>query len=672
MTKKQYEQMKKDLTYHAYCYYVLDNPQITDLEYDKMMRALLEYESAHPNEVTPDSPSQKIGGEVLTEFNSVTHNVQMQSLQDAFSFEEIKEFDERTTSALGYKPTYAVEHKIDGLSVSLEYRNSLFVRGSTRGNGITGEDVTQNLKTVMSIPLKLNVQVPYLEVRGEVFMSKKAFEDLNLKCEEEGKTSFANPRNAAAGSLRQLDSKIAAKRKLDIFVFNIQQIEGVEIKTHLEGLEFLRKAGFKVISNTKEFTDIKSAFNEVLKIGEMRQKLYYDIDGAVIKVNSLADREKLGTTAKTPKWAIAYKYPAEQKETVIRKISIQVGRTGVLTPKAEFDTVSLAGTSVSSATLHNIDYIRTKDIKIGDTVIVQKAGDIIPEIVSVVKAKRRGDETEFTMPDVCPECGAPVHRAEGEAAFRCTGIDCPAQLKRSITHFASRDAMDIEGLGPSVVEKLVDGGLIKSSADLYYLTQNEISSLDKMGNKSAENLINSINKSKQNSLSRLINALGIRFVGTGTAKKIAEYAGDIEKLFAIPQDELAQINDVGEVTAQSVHEFFAQPHMQSFVNKLKSAGVNTRYTDKTQTDSEIFKNLTIVATGKLDGYGRKEITEVIEKNGGKVSGSVSKKTSFVLVGEDAGSKLDKANTLNIPTVDEQTFNRMLDGEIDVSEIINNE
>ena len=596
----------------------------------------------------------------------------MQSLQDAFSFEEIKEFDERTTSALGYNPTYAVEHKIDGLSVSLEYRNSLFVRGSTRGNGITGEDVTQNLKTVMSIPLKLNVQVPYLEVRGEVFMSKKAFEDLNLKCEEEGKTPFANPRNAAAGSLRQLDSKIAAKRKLDIFVFNIQQIEGVEIKTHLEGLEFLRKAGFKVISNTKEFTDIKSAFNEVLKIGEMRQKLYYDIDGAVIKVNSLADREKLGTTAKTPKWAIAYKYPAEQKETVIRRITIQVGRTGVLTPKAEFDTVSLAGTSVSSATLHNIDYIRAKDIKIGDTVIVQKAGDIIPEIVSVVKAKRRGGETEFTMPDVCPECGAPVHRTEGEAAFRCTGIDCPAQLKRSITHFASRDAMDIEGLGPSVVEKLVDGGLIKSSADLYYLTQNEISSLDKMGNKSAENLINSINKSKQNSLSRLINALGIRFVGTGTAKKIAEYAGDIDKLFAIPQDELAQINDVGEVTAQSVHEFFAQPHMQSFVNKLKSAGVNTRYTDKTQTDSEIFKNLTIVATGKLDGYGRKEITEVIEKNGGKVSGSVSKKTSFVLVGEDAGSKLDKANTLNIPTVDEQTFNRMLDGEIDVSKIINNE
>lgn len=654
-----YEALKKEIAYHSQRYYVLDDPEITDAEYDKLMRRLLDFERDNPDLVTPDSPSQKIGGVILDSFESVTHEIQMQSLQDAFSKEEILDFDKRVTDALGRRTAYAVEHKIDGLSVSLEYENSVFVRGSTRGDGNVGEDVTENLKTVMSIPLRLNTDVEYLEVRGEVFISKKTFEKINAERELAGEMTFANPRNAAAGSLRQLNSAIAGKRGLDIFVFNIQQIRGREIATHLEGLEFLREAGFKVISNDTLFENIEDAFREVEHIGEIRSSLYYDIDGAVIKVNSLRDREALGSTAKTPKWAIAYKYPAEQKKTTVRDIVIQVGRTGVLTPNAEFDPVTVAGSSIARATLHNMDYIRKKDIRIGDRVLVQKAGDVIPEVVRVVTEERTGDEKIFEMPDFCPACGARVHREEGEAAFRCTSAVCPAQLLRSLEHFASRDAMDIEGMGPSVVEKLVSSGLVSNSADIYRLKAEDIEALDKMGKKSAENLINAIEKSKSNDLSRLIFAFGIRHIGSGAAKLISNYAGDIERLFEISSEELCQIDDIGAIMADSVVEFFSQPHVRELADALKAAGVNTRSLSESERSSDALAGLTFVITGTLPQLGRKEAKELIEKNGGKVTGSVSKKTDYLVCGEDAGSKLGKARELEIKIIDEAELMKLI-------------
>lgn len=658
---KKYEELKEKISYHSHRYYVLDNPEITDEEYDRLMRELLRFEEENPHLVTEDSPSQKIGGKILDSFETVTHEVQMQSLQDAFSKEEIMDFDSRVMTELeknGLTGEYVVEHKIDGLSVSLEYRDSLFVRGSTRGDGFIGEDVTNNLKTIMSIPLKLNVSVPYLEVRGEVFMSKESFARLNSDREEQGLSTFANPRNAAAGSLRQLDSSVAAKRGLDIFVFNIQRIEGMSFSTHLEGLEFLRKAGFKVISNDKAFKSAEEAFSEIEKIGEERSSLYYDIDGAVIKINNLEQRELLGSTAKTPKWAIAYKYPAEKKKTRIKDIIIQVGRTGVLTPRAELETVNLAGSMVSYATLHNLDNIRSKDIKIGDNVIVQKAGDIIPEILSVVKEDRDGSEIEFAMPENCPVCGAKVVREDGEAAYRCTGSDCAAQLERNLIHFVSRDAMDIEGMGPSVISKLLSENLIRSSADLYYLNADEIKGLDKLGEKSADNLINSIEKSKSNDLSKLIFALGIRHIGLGAAKLIAKNVKDIDRLFDITAEELSLIDDIGVVMADSVVDFFSQEGTKELVKKLKDAGVNTKYIEE-KDSSDKLDGLTIVVTGTLPTLGRKEATELIEKNGGKASGSVSKKTSYVLAGEAAGSKLTKAKELGIPVIDEEEFLQMI-------------
>ena len=657
----EYEALKKEIAYHSHRYYVLDNPEITDAEYDKLMRRLLDFEKEHPELVTADSPSQKIGGTILDGFEQVAHQVQMQSLTDAFSYEEVAEFDKRVTAELGFAPEYAVERKIDGLSVSLEYRDSVFVRGSTRGDGFVGEDVTNNLKTVMSIPLRLNVDVPYLEVRGEVFMSKASFARLNEEREAEGQPTFANPRNAAAGSLRQLDSSIAAKRGLDIFVFNIQRAEGISFDTHLEGLEFLRKAGFKVIDNDKLFYSIDEAYERIQEIGAERGSLYYDIDGAVIKVNNLSQREILGSTAKTPKWAIAYKYPAEQKKTRIKDIIIQVGRTGVLTPRAELDTVSLAGSFVSYATLHNLDNIRQKDIRIGDNVIVQKAGDIIPEIIRSVPEDRDGSETIFHMPDNCPVCGAGVVRENGEAAYRCTGIDCPAQLERNIIHFVSRDAMDIEGMGPSVVAKLLENGIIKSSADIYYITKDEIAGLDKLGEKSADNLLASIEKSKSNDLSRLIYAMGIRHIGAGAGKLIAKKVRTIDALFDITAEQLTEIDDVGGIMAESVVDFFAQPHMREYVDRLKAAGVNTEYIEEGDTGTSL-EGMTIVVTGTLPTLGRKEATELIEKNGGKASGSVSKKTTYVLAGEAAGSKLTKANELGIPVIDEAEFLKMIEGE----------
>ena len=653
-----YEALKKKIAYHSHKYYVLDTPEITDAEYDMLMRELLRFEAAHPELVTVDSPSQKIGGTILEGFEQVAHQVQMQSLQDAFSKEEILDFDKRVTADLGYAPQYAVEHKIDGLSVSLEYRDSVLVRASTRGDGFVGEDVTANIKTIMSVPLRLNVHVPYIEVRGEVFMSKKAFAALNERCDAEGKPTFANPRNAAAGSLRQLDSSVAASRNLDIFVFNIQQSEGVEFATHLEGLEFLRQAGFKVISNETAFDTIEDAYKEIEKIGSIRNELYYDIDGAVVKVNSLSDRERLGSTAKTPKWAIAYKYPAEKKKTKIKDIVIQVGRTGVLTPRAVLSPVSLAGSTVSYATLHNMDYILQKDIRIGDSVLVQKAGDIIPEIVSVVTEDRDGSEVEFVMPDRCPVCNAKVHRIDGEAAYRCTGVDCSAQLERNLIHFVSRDAMDIEGMGPSVISKLLESNLIRSSADIYYLTADSIKELDKLGEKSAENLINAIQNSKQKDLPNLLFALGIRHIGLGAAKLITKHFGDIEALFDATSEQLSSINDIGSVMADSVVEFFAQPHVRTLIDRLKAAGVNTTYLGG-KNSTNALDGLTIVVTGTLPTLGRKEATELIEQNGGKAKGSVSKKTSYVVAGENAGSKLSKAKELGIPVIDEAQLMSMI-------------
>jgi len=648
-----YEALKKEIAYHSKQYYVLDDPKITDAEYDKLMRELLKYEKEHPEVVTPDSPSQKIGGVILDGFESVTHRVQMQSLQDAFSREEVLDFDKRVREALGFSPTYAVEHKIDGLSVSLEYENSIFKRGSTRGDGIKGEDVTENLKTVMSIPLKLDVDVEYLEVRGEVFISKKNFAKINEERELSGESVFANPRNAAAGSLRQLNSAIARERNLDIFVFNIQDIRGRQINTHLEGLDFLREAGFKVISNDTLFENIEDALKEVERIGSLRNSLYYDIDGAVIKVNDLSARETLGTTAKTPRWAIAYKYPAEQKESIIRDIVIQVGRTGVLTPNAEFDPVTVSGSVIARATLHNEDYIKSKDIRIGDTVIVQKAGDIIPEVVSVVKDKRNGTEKVFTMPDVCPVCHSPLSREPGEAAIRCTDILCPAQVSRSIEHFVSRDAMDIEGMGPSIVDKLIENSLIKSSADIYFLKAEDISKLDKMGDKSAANLIEAIEKSKTNDMYRLLFALGIRHIGLGAAKKISSKVGSIDALFAISEEELCEIDDVGSIMAKSLVDFFKRDSTRELVASLKDAGVNMVSLDSKDKESDVLSNLTFVITGTLPTLSRKEASDLIESNGGKVTGSVSKKTDYLLAGEDAGSKLNKAKSLGIKIISEE-------------------
>ena len=654
-----YEALKKEIAYHSHRYYVLDDPEITDAEYDALMRKLLKYEEEHPDKITPDSPSQKIGGVILEGFESVTHEVQMQSLQDAFNFDEVKDFDNRVKDALGRKTAYAVEHKIDGLSVSLEYENSVFKRGSTRGDGNVGEDVTENLKTVMSIPLKLNVDVPYLEVRGEVFISKKNFEKINAERELLGEQVFANPRNAAAGSLRQLNSAVAAKRNLDIFVFNIQKVEGVEIKSHLEGLEFLRRAGFKVISNDVLFDTIEDAFTEVEHIGEIRSSLYYDIDGAVIKVNDLNDRELLGSTAKTPKWAIAYKYPAEQKKTKIRDIVIQVGRTGVLTPNAEFDPVTVSGSVIARATLHNEDYIKMKDIRIGDTVLVQKAGDIIPEVVRVITEERNGSEVPYVMPHSCPVCGAPVHREEGEAALRCTDALCPAQLARSIEHFVSRDAMDIEGLGPSIVDKFLENGLIRSSADLYYIKAEDIASLDKMGQKSAENLMASLEKSKSNDMSRLLFGLGIRHIGLGAAKKISQAVGSVDALFGITAEELCTIDDVGTIMAESLVDYFGRESTRELIDALKGAGVNMLSLTSSEKTGSALDGLTFVITGTLPTMGRKEATELIEANGGKVTGSVSKKTDYLLAGEEAGSKLDKANSLGIKVISEEELYQLL-------------
>ena len=650
-------ELRELINYHNNLYYTMDEPEISDFEYDRLMSELKKMEAENPELITPDSPTQRIGGKILSGFETVIHTVQMQSLNDVFDKESVIDFGNKTKASLGEKVEFITELKIDGLSVSLEYRDGYFFRGSTRGDGTSGEDVTENLKTIRSIPLRLSENIPYLEVRGEVYMPHSSFEAVNKLQEELGQKPFKNPRNAAAGSLRQLDSSVAAQRKLDIFVFNIQQIEGKEISTHKEALEYLSHLGFKTIPETPVCTTIEEAFDEVLKIGEMRESLGFDIDGAVIKVNSLKQRQLLGTTAKCPKWAVAYTYPPEIKETKLIDITVQVGRTGVLTPNAVLESVRLAGTTVSRATLHNIDYIREKDIRIGDTVLVQKAGDIIPEVVCVVKEKRSGEEIVFEMPTYCPVCGAAVFREDGEAAIRCTGGECSAQLARNIIHFASRDAMDIEGLGPALVEKFLENNLIKSVSDLYTLKAEDISVLDKLGEKSAENLISAIEKSKSNDVSKLIFALGIRHVGARNAKILAMHFKNLDALIKADEESISAVDEIGEVIAKSIINFFAEPQNMEIIENLRSCGVN--FICNEVMGEGVFNGKTFVLTGTLPTLTRSEASKIITDNGGKVSSSVSKKTDYVLAGEEVGSKLDKANALGIKVISEEDLRKML-------------
>lgn len=656
--EKRIEDLTNELNHHNHKYYVEDSPEISDFEFDSMLVELEKLEEEYPQYKKSNSPTTRVGGEAVKGFAEVRHEIPMLSQQKAFSKEEILDFDKRVKAVVP-DAEYVVEQKIDGLSVSLEYIDGEFVRGSTRGDGITGEDVTQNLKTIRTIPLTLKDKIPYLEVRGEVFLSRDNFEKINAVLEASQQQLFANPRNAAAGSLRQLDPKIAAKRNLDIFVFNIQRIEGASISTHTGGLEFLQKQGFKTILDKKSYSSIEDAYKRVEEIGEERGNLYFDIDGAVIKVNNLESRELLGNTSKFPRWSIAYKYPAEKQTTVIRDIKVQVGRTGVLTPLAILDTVRIAGSNVSRATLHNLDFIREKDIRIGDTVVIQKAGDIIPAVVEVIKDKRSGNEREFEMPAYCSECGAPIVREEGEAAYRCTGINCPAQRLRNVIHFVSRNAMNIDGLGASIIEQMLERGLIETAADLYYVNPSDIADMDKMGEKSAQNLINALEKSKANPLYRLINAFGIRHIGEKAAKILAAKYKTLDALKSADVQELTEIPDIGTKMAESVVEFFSQNQTKEFIEKLEKAGVNCIDDSEDNAADNRFEGMTFVLTGTLEKYKRSEAGEIIESYGGKTSSSVSKKTTYVLAGAEAGSKLDKANSLGVTVISEAEFEEMI-------------
>lgn len=649
------EKLREELKRHSYLYYVKDDPEITDYEYDMMMKKLIEEEERLGLPIPPDSPSVRVGGSAVSSFAKVEHEVPLLSLNDVFSFDELKEFDRRVKEDCP-DADYDTEIKIDGLSVSLEYKDGLFYRGATRGDGIVGEDVTENLKTIGSIPLRLSEPVT-LTVRGEVYMPVKNFLSLNEKREEAGEPLFKNPRNAAAGSLRQLDPKITASRGLDILIFNLQKCDEKSFDTHLESLDWLEKLGFKVVPVRTYCKNVDEAISEIEKIGRGDYHLKFDIDGAVIKVNSLKMREKLGFTAKAPRWAAAYKYPPERKETKLYDITVQVGRTGVLTPTAELDPVFIGGTTVSRATLHNIDFINSKDIRIGDTVILQKAGEIIPEIIGPVKEKRTGSEVPYSMPELCPVCGAKVVREEGEAAVRCSSNECPAQLQRNIEHFVSRDAMDISGLGPAIIAQMLEKKLIASTADIYSLKKEDIVPLEKLGEKSADNLLSAIEKSKERDLSNLIYALGIRQVGSGAAKSLAAHFKTLDNLLNAEVSELSEVDDIGPVTAESIRDYFSEEHNKENIKNLVSSGLNTEYSD--QGVSESLSGLTFVITGTLSGYSRSAAADEIEKRGGKVSGSVSKKTSFVLAGAEPGSKLDKANTLGIRVINEEEFNEML-------------
>lgn len=655
--KARMKYLADQIEYNSKLYYVDDAPVIPDYEYDMMFRELTELEEKYPELVPENSPTRRVGGEALSKFEKVTHTVRMGSLADVFSYDEVRAFLQRTEETVGRRVTYSVEPKIDGLSVSLLYIDGRLTVGSTRGDGITGEDVTENIKTIKTIPLSLPDKLPLLEVRGEVYMPKKSFLRLNEKCEEEGKASFANPRNAAAGSLRQLDSKITASRNLDIFVFNIQQIEGKHFDSHTEGLEYLRSQGFHIIDGISKESDTEKIIEKIAAIGEKRASLSYDIDGAVIKADSLSERVTIGENTSTPKWAVAFKFPPERKPTKLLDITIQVGRTGVLTPNARFEPVRLAGTTVSKATLHNLDFIREREIMIGDTVFVQKAGDIIPEVVSVDKTKRTGEEKMFFMPSECPSCGEPVTRDEGEAAYRCTNPSCPAQLRRSVEHFASRHAMNIDGMGPAIVGALIDEGLVRRVSDIYYLQKEQIASLDGMGEVSAGNLCAAIEKSKSAGLARVIYSLGIRNIGEKAAKTLAAFAGDIDRLFSATADEISALPDFGSIMAESTVNFFSHPQTKQMTDGLKNAGVVM--TEEKTVTGDRFAGMTFVLTGTLPTMKRDEAERLIEENGGKASSSVSKKTTYVLAGEDAGSKLTKAQSLGVKIINEEEFLAML-------------
>ena len=645
------DQLRRELERAGYEYYVLDKPTMSDYDYDHKLRRLEELEQAHPETVTPDSPTQRVGGQALSSFEPVQHRVPLESLQDVFDFDEVRAFDQRVQSAVA-GAVYVVEPKVDGLSVALEYENGLFVRGATRGDGQVGEDVTANLRTVRSIPLRVDGAPEHLIVRGEVFMPKKVFHTLNDERERRGEALFANPRNAAAGSLRQQDPKIAAQRKLDILVFNVQWSDGVAFQTHEETLDYLAQKGFKVIPH-KLCTTMDQVTERITQIGEDRDRFSFDIDGAVVKVNDLSQRAVLGSTAKFPRWAAAYKYPPEVKPSRLTDIVVQVGRTGVLTPKAVLEPVRLAGTTVTSATLHNQDFISDKDIRIGDTVLVRKAGEIIPEVLSVVLDKRPADSQPYFLPKTCPVCGAPVERDEDGAHMRCTGAECPAQLLRNLTHFASRDAMDIDGLGVAVVENLVNAGLVKTPGDLYFLKEEDVAELDRMGKKSAQNLMAAIERSKSQDLARLIYAFGIRQVGQKAGKILAARFKTMDALEQATLEELTAVNDVGEITARSILTWLESPQSRHLIARLREAGVNM--TAAEQGSDQRFAGMTFVLTGGLEQFTRDQAAAMIEDRGGKSAGSVSKKTTYVVAGEGAGSKLKKALDLGIPVLTEQEF-----------------
>ena len=634
-------------------YYVLDAPEMADFEYDRLLRELEELEAQHPELALPESPTKRVGGEALSQFEKVNHPVPLMSLQDVFSVEELQEFLTKMKEAYP-SAEFSVEPKIDGLSVALEYENGVFVRGATRGDGQVGEDVTENLKTIRSIPMTIPDAPPRLIVRGEVFMPKSVFHKLNEERESEGKPLFANPRNAAAGSLRQLDPKIAAKRKLDILIFNVQMAEGVEFTSHEESLKYLKERKFKVVG-AKFYTDAQKVIARIDQINETRESFTFDIDGAVVKVNDLAQREALGATAKFPRWAAAYKYPPEIKETVVEDIVIQVGRTGVLTPKAVVRPVRLAGTTVTNATLHNQDFITALGLAIGDTVKIRKAGEIIPEILQVTDHQSGADV--YQIPSVCPVCGANVERDADGAFLRCTGAACPAQLSRSLAHFVSRDAMDIDGLGKNIVEALIEKGFVKTPADLYYLTLDEMKQLWSKGDTQAKKLLKAIEESKSRDLSRLIFALGIRQVGAKAGKTLAGHFGNLDALMDASLEELTGVEDVGEITAQNILDWFAQPSAREMIGRLRAAGVNFE-SQRTVTDAR-FAGMTFVLTGALTKFTRDQATEQIELFGGKASGSVSKKTTYVVVGENAGSKERKAKELGIPILSEDDFLAMI-------------
>lgn len=652
--KSEYEQLCKQAEQHNFNYYVLDDPTIEDDEYDRLMRRIKEIEAENPEIVSESSPTQHVGGYAINTFEKVTHEVQMGSLQDVFSKGELYEFDERVKKAVG-KAVYCVEPKIDGLSVSLEYKDGIFTRGSTRGDGFVGEDITKNLKTIKSIPMVLREKIPFIEVRGEVYMPKADFEKLVRKQLENDEQPAKNPRNAAAGSLRQKDSRVTASRGLDIFVFNLQRIEGRELTCHSESLDYMKSLGFNVIDGYKTFDNIEDAVSRIMEIGENRQSYSYDIDGAVIKVDDFELRNELGSTAKVPKWAVAFKYPPEEKETKLLDIEINVGRTGALTPVAVFEPVWLAGTTVSRAVLHNQDYIDSKDIRIGDIIAVRKAGDIIPEVVRSVSHAENSEP--FVIPHICPVCHGKAERAEDEAVIRCVNIDCPAQLLKNIEHFASRPAMNIDGLGEAVVKQLVENRLISTVADLYSLQQQDLEMLPGFAKVSASKLIANIENSKTNSPDRLLFALGIKGIGQKNAQLLMKHFGSIEKLSETSSEEISAVENFGDILANNIFTALHEPHMTELIERLKSYGVNTVYQSDVKSDK--LAGLTFVITGTLPDMTRDEAKTLIEQNGGKCSGSVSRKTSYVLAGEEAGSKLTKAQQLGVTVISQQQLIEMI-------------